>query len=91
VRLAASLDARALACPLSWVKTRIALERLAAGDLLEVWLGDGEPARSVPVTAAEEGHRVVSLEPPPAAGAGAWRLLLQKGTPPASPGPGLAP
>jgi tRNA 2-thiouridine synthesizing protein A len=78
---AASLDVRAYACPLTWVKTRIALERLGVGDLLEVWLADGEPARSVPATAAEEGHRVVSLEPLAAPTAGAWRLLLQKGTP----------
>ena len=78
---AASLDVRAYACPLTWVKTRIALERLGAGELLEVLLADGEPARSVPVTAAEEGHLVVALEPLPAPAAGAWRLLLKKGTP----------
>ncbi len=78
---AATLDVRAFACPLTWVKTRIALERLAEGDLLEVWLRAGEPAESVPRTAAEEGHRVVRLEALPAAPEAAFRLLLAKGPP----------
>ncbi len=78
---AARLDIRAYACPLTWVKTRIALDRLAAGELLEVWLLDGEPLSSVPRTAEEEGHRVVALAPLPAEGPGAHRLLLEKGAP----------
>jgi TusA-related sulfurtransferase len=71
------------------VKTRIALERLGVGERLEVWLGAGEPASSVPRTAEEEGHRVLLLEPLPGSATGvapgAFRLLLQKGAPPASP------
>jgi TusA-related sulfurtransferase len=72
------IDLRTHACPMTWVKTCIALEPLAAGDELEVWLADGEPADSVPRTAAEEGHRVVSLAPLDGASA-AWRLVLCKG------------
>ena len=59
----APLDLRAFACPMTWVKTRIALERLAEGDVLEVLLAAGEPAESVPRSAAEDGHRVVAVEP----------------------------
>ncbi len=72
------LDLRAWACPLTWVKTRIALDRLAPGERLEAWLAAGEPADSVPRTAAEEGHRVVAVEPldaPPAA----FRVIIEKG------------
>jgi TusA-related sulfurtransferase len=72
----ARTDVRAYACPITWVKTRIALERLAAGERLEVWLAAGEPAESVPRTAAEEGHRVVAVEPLPAGGV---RVILEKG------------
>jgi len=59
------IDLTGFACPMTWVKTRIALERLAPGDRLEVLLARGEPAESVPRSAAEEGHRVVSAEPLP--------------------------
>jgi TusA-related sulfurtransferase len=73
---AARLDVRPLACPLTWVRTRIALDRLAPGEVLEVLLSAGEPAESVPRTAEEEGHRVLGVEPD---GAGAFRLLVEKG------------
>ena len=82
----ARIDIRAHACPITYVKTRIALERLAEGDLLEVLLAAGEPAESVPRSAAEEGHLVERVEPAPAQGPGTWRLLLRKGgTPPEEP------
>lgn len=73
----ATLDLRPYACPLTYVKTRIALERLAPGEVLEVWLPAGEPSESVPRGAEEEGHRVLAIEP--LAGEGnAFRILLEK-------------
>lgn len=70
----APLDLRPFACPLTYVKTRIALERLAPGEVLEVWLAGGEPVESVPRSAEEEGHRVIRVEPMD----GSWRVLLEK-------------
>ena len=85
---ATRLDVRAYACPLTWVKAKVALDRLAVGDLLEVWLPEGEPAESVPRSAEEDGHRLVSLEPLPGGAEPAFRVLLEKGAPPpASPLP----
>lgn len=72
------VDLRAYACPLTYVKTRIALERIAAGERVEVWLAAGEATENVPRSAAEEGHRVVSVERLEDAG-GAFRVLLEKG------------
>jgi TusA-related sulfurtransferase len=43
---------------MNWVRTRLALEELAAGDSLEVVLDDGEPLESVPRSAREDGHDV---------------------------------
>jgi tRNA 2-thiouridine synthesizing protein A len=74
----AQVDLRPFACPITFVKTRIALERLAEGDVLEVWLAAGEPVESVPRSAEEEGHRVLAIEPLGAAGEGAFRVLLEK-------------
>lgn len=74
-RPAARVDLRAYACPITFVKTRIALDRLAAGEVLEVWLSAGEPAESVPRSAEEEGHRVLGVEP---LEGGAVRVLVEK-------------
>ena len=82
---AARLDVRGYACPMTYVRTRIALERLRVGEALEVWLAEGEPLESVPRSAAEEGHRVLSCEPLPAEGAGSWRVVIEKGAPPPEP------
>jgi TusA-related sulfurtransferase len=53
---AARVDIRPFACPLTWVRTRVALERLAEGESLEVLLSEGEPLESVPRSAEQEGH-----------------------------------
>lgn len=76
----ATVDLRPFACPLTYVKTRIALDRLAPGDVLELWLPAGEPVESVPRSAEEDGHRVVAIEPLPGAER-AFRVLLEKGVP----------
>jgi TusA-related sulfurtransferase len=43
---------------MNWVRTRLALERMAPGERLAVRLDDGEPLRSVPLSAREDGHEV---------------------------------
>lgn len=57
------LDLRGVACPLTFVRVRVALDRLAPGDRLEVLLDEGEPAESVPRSLAEDGDEVLELAP----------------------------
>jgi TusA-related sulfurtransferase len=52
------LDLTGVACPMNWVRARLALEELERGQQLEVVLDPGEPLRSVPVSAREDGHEV---------------------------------
>jgi TusA-related sulfurtransferase len=52
------LDLRGVPCPMNWVRTKLALEELAAGDSLVVELDEGEPLESVPRSAREDGHEV---------------------------------
>jgi TusA-related sulfurtransferase len=73
------IDIRSLACPMTYVRTRLALDRLAPGEVLEVLVAEGEPLENLPRTAAEDGHRVLSREPVPSEGAGSWRVLLERG------------
>ena len=73
------IDVRAHACPVTWVKARIALGRIPEGEILEVLLREGEPRENVPRSAAEDGHRVLLLEPAPEEGEGSWRAWLERG------------
>lgn len=49
-------------CPMTFVLVKLKLAQIAAGDTLEVLLGEGEPLRNVPKSAAEQGYEVVSVE-----------------------------
>lgn len=53
-----TLDLRGVPCPLNWVKARLALEALGAGERLVVRLDGGDPLESVPASARDEGHEV---------------------------------
>lgn len=53
------LDLTGVACPLNWVKARLALEDMRAGEILAVRLDPGEGLDSVARSAREEGHEVV--------------------------------
>jgi TusA-related sulfurtransferase len=49
-------------CPMTFVRTRLALDRMTPGQTLLVRLRGEEPLRNVPRTAAEQGHQVLSLD-----------------------------
>ena len=53
------LDIRAETCPMTFVRTRLALDRLEKGQILCVWLQGDEPTRNVPKTAIEQGHAML--------------------------------
>jgi tRNA 2-thiouridine synthesizing protein A len=70
------LDITTEVCPMTFVRTRLALDRMAPGQTLLVRLRGDEPLRNVPRTAREQGHEVLSLD----AGAdGVASLLLRRG------------
>ena len=53
-----TLDVTDVTCPLTWVRTKLVLERLAPGDELTVTCRPGEALENVPRSAAEAGHDV---------------------------------
>jgi TusA-related sulfurtransferase len=53
-----SLDITPYTCPMTWVRTKLALEQLAPGDALEVRCRPGEALVNVPRSAREAGHAV---------------------------------
>ncbi len=73
----ATVDITGDVCPMTFVRTRLALDRLKPGQTLLVSLRGEEPLRNVPRTAAAQGHTLLSLE----TGAdGVGRLLLRRGS-----------
>ena len=71
----AMLDITRDICPMTFVRTRLALDRLAPGQRLLVLLKGDEPRRNVPRSSREHGHTVLSEQ----TGAdGITRLLLQR-------------
>ena len=57
------LDITREICPMTYVHVRLALDRLAPGEVLRVRLQGAEPARQVPATAAAQGHLVLDQLP----------------------------
>ena len=56
------VDLRGVACPLNFVKAKLELEKLQAGDILEVLLDEGEPARNAPASFVEQGQEVIEVK-----------------------------
>ncbi|MFN7311140.1 MAG: sulfurtransferase TusA family protein [Vampirovibrionales bacterium] len=61
------LDLRKTKCPLNFVKAKLALEKIAVGDLLELWiLPHAESALNLPESFTQEGQGV-TLDAPESA------------------------
>jgi len=57
-----TLDITKEHCPMTFVKTKIELAKLQAGDILEVLLSEGEPLDNVPRNAVDQGYEVLFVE-----------------------------
>ena len=56
------LDLKGVPCPNNFVKTKLKLEDMEEGQVLEVIIDDGEPFRNVPRAVKEDGHRIINVE-----------------------------
>jgi TusA-related sulfurtransferase len=52
------LDLRGTPCPINFVRTKMKLEQMAAGEMLEVWLDAGEPIEQVPDSLKMAGYKI---------------------------------
>lgn len=59
---AAQMDLRGTPCPINFVRTKLRLEQLTPGEILEVWLDPGEPIEQVPDSLAMEGYLIEQVE-----------------------------
>jgi TusA-related sulfurtransferase len=71
---AVQLDLRGTPCPLNFIRSKLALEKINPGAWLQVELDSGEPEQMVASGLLEAGHRVESQP----GEAGGVRLLIQR-------------
>lgn len=48
-------------CPMTYVKTKLKLETMSSGQVLEVVLRKGEPLNNVPKSIMAEGHKILDI------------------------------
>ena len=58
----ASLNLRGTPCPINFVRTKLKLETMTPGEILEVWLDAGEPIEQVPDSLRMEGYLIESID-----------------------------
>jgi tRNA 2-thiouridine synthesizing protein A len=56
------VDITDVVCPVTFVKTKVALEEMDEGQVLAVKMNDGEPVQNVPRSIKEEGHQILKLD-----------------------------
>jgi tRNA 2-thiouridine synthesizing protein A len=56
------IDITADVCPITFVRTKLLLERMASGQTAEIRLCGAEPLANVPRALARQGHVVIALE-----------------------------
>jgi len=57
-----AIDIRQEICPMTFVKTKLKLESMSAGQILEVTLREGEPLSNLPKSVEQEGHKVLDIQ-----------------------------
>jgi TusA-related sulfurtransferase len=55
------MDLRGTPCPINFVRTKLKLEQMQPGQVLEVWLDAGEPIAQVPDSLKMEGYWIEAI------------------------------
>ena len=71
-----AIDITAETCPMTFVRTRLALEGMQSGEILLVRLQGADPLANVPRAVADFGHEPLELAEQ---GDGTWLLVVRKG------------
>ena len=70
-----TVDITDVVCPVTFVKTKVALEELDDGQILAIRMNDGDPVQNVPRSIKEEGHQILKLN---ANDDGTYTLIVKK-------------
>ncbi|WP_342597817.1 sulfurtransferase TusA family protein [Cyanobacterium aponinum UTEX 3222] len=56
------LDLRGTPCPINFIRSKLQLEKMSQGDVLEIHLDGGEPIEQVPNSLSMEGYSIEAIE-----------------------------
>ena len=73
--MSTQMNLQGVKCPVNFIKIRLELEKMKAGEILEVIIDDGEPIDSVPRSLQLEGFEVCRQEP---FGENGWLVCVKK-------------
>lgn len=68
------LDLKGVPCPMNFVRTKLLLEGMEKGEVLEVILDDGDPITNVTASVKEDGHQILKVQPQDKY----WKLIVKK-------------
>lgn len=69
------LDITGLVCPMTFVRTKLMIEKMSPEETCEVHLKGSEPLENVPRSLLELGHQIVSTDE---IDDGVYRLVIKK-------------
>ena len=70
-----TLDIKGQVCPLTFVRSKLAIEKLAVGEVLEIIVDHQPAAVNVPRSMENEGQTVLGVEQ---TGEAEWHLFIRK-------------
>lgn len=70
-----TLDIKGQVCPLTFVRSKLAIEKMALGEVLEIVVDHRPAAANVPRSMEREGQTVLKIEQ---TGAAEWRIFVRK-------------
>lgn len=56
------LDLRGTPCPINFIRSKLQLEKMSQGEVLEIHLDGGEPIEQVPNSLSMEGYDIEGIE-----------------------------
>ncbi len=70
------IDIRGLVCPYTFVKSKLAIEKMETGEVLEILLDYPEATNSIPKSMEDHGHMVLKVDK---VNDTDWLIMIRKG------------
>ena len=70
-----TLDLKGEVCPYTVIKSKHALKRMAAGEVLKIVINNPPAVENIPRTMEEEGHKILKVE---RINTSDWQIIVEK-------------
>ena len=75
VKIGKSINIKGEVCPFTFVKSKLAIEQIGSGQVLEVILNNEEAIENIPRSMNDEGHKVLEVKK---INGTDWKILIKK-------------